>query len=220
MSALPLEHQQPSPRLFSAADFKQRALTQKGQPLHEALLEHGDHKLNHGLIRHLQTMSLKEAAVLLPIVDYEGEARVILTRRTAALRKHSGQIAFPGGKIDAGDKNAEDAALREAEEEIGLARHYVETLGVLPHYLTGTGFRITPVLSIVKPGFDLRMNRDEVDEVFEVPLSFLMDSANHQLEQRLWEGKDHYYYVMAYGPHRIWGVTAGILRMLYERLYA
>lgn len=108
----------------------------------------------------------------MPVVDEGDDARVIFTQRTATLRKHSGQISFPGGGIDAEDRTPEDAALREAEEEIGLARSYVETVGRLPDYITGTGFRIKPVLAVIQPGFHLTLNPDEVDDVFEVPMSF------------------------------------------------
>ena len=110
--------------------------------------------------------------------------------------------------------------MREAEEEIGLDRRFVEPVGRLPVYMTTTGFRITPVLAVVHPGFTLAANPDEVDAVFETPLSFLMTQANHQRESRVWEGIERHYYVMPYGEHYIWGVTAGIIRTMYERLYA
>lgn len=162
----------------------------------------------------------REAAVLVPIVARAEEASILLTTRSAALRKHSGQIAFPGGAVDPGDGSPEAAALREAEEEIGLTPNFVETLGRLPSYLSSTGYRVVPVLSIVRPGFGLKLNPDEVDDAFEVPLAFLMDAANHRLESREWRGAARTFYTMPFGDRYIWGVTAGILRSLYERYYA
>ncbi|WP_245415439.1 CoA pyrophosphatase [Hoeflea marina] len=185
-----------------------------------SFLAHGDHVLNPDMVSRLVGTQLREAAVLVPVIDDGAEPRVILTRRSAAMRRHSGQVAFPGGSVDAGDGTVEVAAMREAEEEIGLDRSFVEPVGQLPVYLTTTGFRITPVLALVRPGYRLVANPDEVDAVFEVPLAFLMDPANHRRESRIWEGIERHYYVMPYGEHHIWGVTAGIIRTLYERLYA
>jgi 8-oxo-dGTP pyrophosphatase MutT (NUDIX family) len=145
---------------------------------------------------------------------------VIFTKRTATLRKHSGQIAFPGGSIDPTDISPEMAAIRETEEEIGLAGSFVETVGRLPNYLASTGFRITPVLGVVTPGFALTLNPAEVDDVFDVPLSFLMDPANHTRDRRVIDGIDRHFYRMPYETRMIWGITAGIVRTLYERLYA
>jgi len=159
--------------------------------------------------------------VLVPVVDDGDEgAKVILTQRTTRLRKHSGQIAFPGGGIDDTDVSPEEAALREAQEEIGLDPAYVETVGRLPQYLSATGFRIIPVLSVVSRGFTITPNPHEVESVFEVPLSFLMNPENHQRDSRDWRGILRHYYVMPYGERYIWGITAGIIRTLYERLYA
>lgn len=208
---------------FDAADFRRRAADH--HPEFElagpgpAILAHGDHVFNTDLVRGLMDARLRRAAVLIPVIDEGDDARVILTRRTQALRKHSGQVAFPGGSVDDSDQTADIAALREAEEEIGLDRGHVEVVGHLPEYLTTTGFRITPVLSVVQPGFSLVANPDEVDAIFDVPLSFLMDPANHVRESREWEGHMRHYYRMPYGEHNIWGVTAGIIRTLYERLY-
>ncbi|WP_105384153.1 CoA pyrophosphatase [Neorhizobium alkalisoli] len=205
---------------YSAEDFRRRALNQNGGPVDHAWRDHGDHLLNPGLVDFASGLKLKDAAVLVPVVDDGDEAKVILTQRTSTLRKHSGQIAFPGGAIDPEDVSPEQAALREAEEEIGLDRSFVEPLSRLPTYYAATGFRITPVLSLVRRGFDLKPNPTEVDDVFEVPLSFLMDEANHQRGSRVWDGHERHFYLMPYEERNIWGITAGILRTLYERLYA
>ncbi len=206
---------------FSAADFRHRALNQIGAPLEHAWREHGDHLLNPETLQEIEGLQFKDAAVLVPVVD-DGDdgAKVILTQRTTRLRKHSGQIAFPGGGIDETDVSPEEAALREAQEEIGLDPAYVETVGRLPQYLSATGFRIFPVLSVVRRGFTITPNPHEVESVFEVPLSFLMTPENHQRDSRDWRGIVRHYYVMPYGERYIWGITAGIIRTLYERLYA
>jgi 8-oxo-dGTP pyrophosphatase MutT (NUDIX family) len=179
----------------------------------------GDHLLAPSLTPHEGTPH-RPAAVLVGVVAHPGEATLLLTRRASHLRDHSGQVAFPGGKIDSADASPLDAALREASEEIGLQRERVTPLGYLPPYLTSTGFRILPLVAVVEPGFDLTINRDEVDIAFAVPLAFLMTEANHQRHAREWKGSVRHYYAMPYGEHYVWGVTAGILRTLYERLYA
>jgi 8-oxo-dGTP pyrophosphatase MutT (NUDIX family) len=205
---------------FSAAGFRQRALNQNGRPLETAWPDHGDHRLNPQFVRMAMELKLKDAAVLVPVVDDGEQAKVILTQRTSTLRKHSGQIAFPGGAIDPEDGSPERAAIREAQEEIGLDPRFVEPLTRLPQYYAMTGFRITPVLAVVRPGFDLQPNPAEVADVFEVPLKFLMDEANHQRGSRLFDGIERHFYLMPYENRNIWGITAGILRTLYERLYA
>nr|WP_316655244.1 CoA pyrophosphatase [uncultured Gellertiella sp.] len=209
-----------SPMDFSAAGFRHRAMNQSGGPVHLAWRDHGDHLLNPASIRVVEGQRLKDAAVLVPVIDDADGAKVLLTQRTQSLRKHSGQIAFPGGAIDPEDGSAEVAALREAEEEIGLPRQHVETVARLPDYFAATGFRITPVLAVVSRGFEIRPNPAEVAHVFEVPLAFLMDPANHQQDSSVWQGVERHYYRMPYGDWMIWGITAGILRTLYERLYA
>lgn len=205
---------------FSADGFRRRALAQRGSPIELASGEHGDHRLNPGIVEFASGMNLKDAAVLVPVIDDADGAKVILTQRTATLRKHSGQIAFPGGSVDPEDGSPEVAALREAEEEIGLSRLFVEPIARLPTYYATTGFRITPVLAVVKRGFHLSLNPAEVDDAFEVPLAFLMNAANHQRGSREFNGKTRHFYLMPYEDRNIWGVTAGILRTLYERLYA
>jgi 8-oxo-dGTP pyrophosphatase MutT (NUDIX family) len=162
---------------------------------------------------------LRPAAVLLPIVDRPGGLSVLLTLRAADLRTHSGQVAFPGGKIDPGETPRE-AALREAHEEIGLDQRFVEPLGWLDPYLTGTGFRVAPLVALVEPSFSLTVNKLEVEEVFETPFDFLMDATNHRLEEREWEGRRRRYYAIPHEGRYIWGATAGILRNLYEKLFS
>lgn len=206
--------------LYSAAEFRRRALNQNGGPVDHSWRDHGDHILNPDIVAMVEGFHLRDAAVLVPVVDDGDEARVIFTKRTANLRKHSGQISFPGGAIDSTDISPEMAAIRETQEEIGIAGSFVETVGRLPHYLAATGFRITPVLGVVQPGFELKPNPREVDDVFEVPLSFLMNPQNHTRDRRLVEGIDRHFYRMPYESWMIWGITAGIVRTLYERLYA
>ncbi|MCL2384390.1 MAG: CoA pyrophosphatase [Alphaproteobacteria bacterium] len=162
---------------------------------------------------------LCKAAVLVGLAAYHDEVRVILTQRKADLRVHAGQIAFPGGRIETADRNPAAAALRETQEEIGLEPEIVEPIGYLPSFMTGTGFRITPVIAKIETPLHLKPNPDEVAEVFEVPFAFLMDSTNHFVRQRMFEGKERQFYAIPYGERDIWGVTAGILRHLYERLY-
>lgn len=166
-----------------------------------------------------EVLHLKDAAVLIPVIDRGDEASVLLTQRTNHLPSHAGQVAFPGGKVDEGDASAQAAALRETEEETGLSAEYIEIFGQLRPYISSTGYRIFPVLSIVKPGFELAPNPGEVEEIFEVPLRFLMDPANHLRKTGEWRGKTRGYFAMPYGDHYIWGVTAGILRNLYETVY-
>jgi 8-oxo-dGTP pyrophosphatase MutT (NUDIX family) len=160
---------------------------------------------------------IRPAAVLIPVVD-RPEPTVLLTLRAAHLNDHAGQIAFPGGKIDASDASPLDAALREAEEEIGLDRGFVDPIGYLEVYGTGFGFRILPTLARVRPGFTLSINHHEVDDAFEVPLAFLMNPANHQLHSKEFRGMERHYYAMPFAERYIWGATAGILRVLYERI--
>ena len=203
---------------FSAADFRARAAH---QPQVTAGEDFGDHRFNPGHARLAAAGTLRDAAVLIPVVDHGRTATVLLTRRAEKLRNHSGQVAFPGGGIDASDPTPESAALRETWEEVGLPESHVEVIGRMPDYVSGSGYRIAPVLGIVQPGFSLRLNPDEVDAAFEVPLSFLMDPANHHRTSRMWNDLEWFFYEMPpYDGQRVWGVTAGIIRTLYERLYA
>lgn len=164
-----------------------------------------------------QERPIRPAAVLIGIVEHE-QPTVLLTQRAAHLNDHAGQISFPGGKIDASDASPLDAALREAEEEIGLDRSFVDPIGYLDLYATGFGFRILPTVARVKPGFALTINENEVESAFEVPLSFLMNPDNHQLHSKEFRGIERSYYAMPFAERYIWGATAGILRVLYERI--
>jgi 8-oxo-dGTP pyrophosphatase MutT (NUDIX family) len=178
----------------------------------------GDLDLNPETWAKAGVAAVKPAAVLIAVVDHPSPT-VILTTRTDDMPSHAGQIAFPGGRIEAGDATPAGAALREAWEEIGLAPALVEPLGYLDLYLTFSGFRILPTVARVAPDFVLTPNSREVADVFEVPLAFLMTPDNHQLKSRDWKGIIRHYYEIPYQGRYIWGVTAGILRNMYERIY-
>jgi 8-oxo-dGTP pyrophosphatase MutT (NUDIX family) len=154
---------------------------------------------------------LTPASVLVPIVLREAEPTVLFTRRTAHLKSHSGQISFPGGRAEPGDSGPEHTALRETREEIGLAAECIELLGRLGDYHTRTGYRITPVVGVVTPPFELNPDRNEVDEVFEVPLDFLMEPGNHQRHSRDFGGETRHFFAIAWRGYYIWGATAGML---------
>ena len=160
---------------------------------------------------------IRPAAVLVGVVDHPVPS-VLLTQRAAHLNDHAGQISFPGGKIDATDASPLEAALREAEEEIGLERQFIDPIGYLDLYGTSFGFRILPAIARIRPGFSLRINQAEVDDAFEVPLPFLMDPTNHQMHSKEFRGVQRNFYAMPYEERYIWGATAGILRVLYERI--
>ena len=161
----------------------------------------------------------RDAAVLVPLVMRAHGLQVLLIQRTDSPDAHGGQISFPGGKIETHDPGPVEAALRETHEEVGLPDRYVEVLGFLDAYRTGTGFKIAPVVGLVREGFSLVPEPLEVADIFEVPLSFLMDPANHRTDSRVWKGKRRYFYAMPYEDRYIWGATAGILRNMFERLY-
>lgn len=162
---------------------------------------------------------IKPAAVLVPVIA-RPELTLLFTLRTNDLPAHAGQIAFPGGKAEPFDADPVATALREAQEEIGLDPSYVEPLGALDLYLTGTGYRITPVVALVDPGAPLTLDPREVADAFEVPLGFLMDPANHQRHSRIIGGQERHFHAMPFEGRFIWGATAGILRNMHERLFS
>ena len=210
---------------MQAADFFARARAQLSLDAPPALTDasvipdKGDHELNLEMKALWAVRPIRPAAVLVPVVDRD-EPTVLLTQRSAHLPAHPGQVSFPGGKIEPTDETPLAAALREAEEEIGLDARYVEPIGYLDLYMTTQGYRIVPSVARVDPDYRITLNPSEVDEAFEVPLEFLMEPANHQKHSRDWEGIKRYYFAMPYEQRKIWGVTAGILRNLYEKIYS
>jgi 8-oxo-dGTP pyrophosphatase MutT (NUDIX family) len=208
---------------FSEDDLRQRVQRRLGGGIASAPAPQsgGDHELNpewpeaeeHGPVR-------RPCAVLIPLTIHPAGASVLLTRRSDHLPQHAGQIAFPGGKIGPQDRAPVNAALREAYEEIGLHPQFVDILGRLEDYRTATGFDIAPFLGIVRQGFSLVPDHNEVAEILEVPLAFLMSPANHQIREVIWRGRPRRFYAMPYKKHYIWGATAGMLRRMYERLYS
>jgi 8-oxo-dGTP pyrophosphatase MutT (NUDIX family) len=176
----------------------------------------GDHDLNPGMTP--PSLALRPAAVLVPLINRAEGMSVLLTLRTAHLSAHAGQIAFPGGRVEPGDRDAAEAALRETEEEIGLPRDHVTLIGRLDTYVTGTGFEITPVVGIVDVPFPLAADPFEVADVFEVPLSFVLDRKNHRRTERIFEERIRVFFVLPFENHNIWGATAGMLVNLAEVL--
>jgi len=179
----------------------------------------GDLDLNPSLWERAGVSATRPAAVLVPIVE-RPEPTVLFTIRTKELASHAGQVAFPGGKIDPGDATPVAAALRETREEVGIPASLIEPLGYLDLYLTFSGFRILPTVARVRSDFALTLNQREVTETFEVPLSFLMAPANIQRHRRDWKGIEREYYAISFEDRYIWGITAGIVRNLYDRVYA
>jgi 8-oxo-dGTP pyrophosphatase MutT (NUDIX family) len=211
---------------YDAAELRElaRARLHQSEPLGASdptvATSSGDDDLNAHLPPSTDDGPGRPAAVLVPIVWRDSELAVLLTLRTDHLPSHGGQICFPGGKIEASDSGPLAAALREAEEETGLDPRLVEPLGYLDVYRTRTGFRIVPVVGLVDPVAEFSPAEGEVADVFEVPLRFLMDPVNHLQEARVWRGVERRFYAMPYGERYIWGATAGMLKRLYDRLYA
>jgi len=160
---------------------------------------------------HASELPLKPAAVLIPLVDHKDGMTVLLTKRAQHLKTHSGQVSFPGGRCEPYDADAMATALRETEEEVGIEPSHVQILGAMEDYETITGFVITPVVAILQPTFDLKVDEGEVDEAFELPLDYILDESNHELQSRVWNDQKRYYYVLMNEKHNVWGATAAML---------
>lgn len=206
-------------RLRGRAQPGRRGFGGTADPLEAAALRQatrGDHDLNPGMTP--PSTALRPAAVLVPLIDREAGMSVLLTRRTEHLSAHAGQIAFPGGRIEEADADAIAAALRETEEEIGLPRERVAVIGRLDTYVTGTGFEITPIVGVIDPPLSLAIDPVEVAEVFEVPLAYILDPANHRRTERVFAEHRRAFFVLPFEGRNIWGATAGMLVNLYEVL--
>ena len=199
-------HAEPSPAIFDPRSGK--------------AFGPSDWDLNPELRGDLAVMAPPRAAAVLVPIMLGSALTVLLTQRSNDMPSHPGQISFPGGKVDDCDASPLACALREAREEIGLPPDHVEPLGYLDSYRTGTGFQITPVVALVRPGFSVTLDPREVLEMFEVPLSFLMNEANHHKETREWRGRQRSFYAMPFEGRYIWGATAGILKNMHQRLFA
>jgi 8-oxo-dGTP pyrophosphatase MutT (NUDIX family) len=195
-------------RTFDVAWLRERFATSREVAPHTT----GDGHLVH------EEATLRAASVLVPVIDRGDELTVLFTRRTAHLHDHAGQISFPGGRAEPEDATPEHTALREAQEEIGLAVDRVQVLGSISQYVTVTGYRVTPVVGLITPPFELKADEFEVAEIFEVPLAFLLDPNNHQRNSVMMNGKRRQYYAMPYRDHYIWGATAGMLMNFYRFL--
>ena len=205
----------PPPPIWNEPDFRRMA----ARALHGDPAEAGKHPRSsdfdlNGDMPAPSSETLRPAAVLIPVIARD-VLSVLLTERTAQLPTHSGQIAFPGGKIEVGE-TATEAALRETHEEIGLEARHIEPLGFLNFYRTGTGYLVAPLVALVQPDFKLSRNAEEVAGIFEVPLNFILDPTNLRIDSRVWKGGDRRFYAIPYQERYIWGVTAGIIKALHR----
>lgn len=198
-----IDRDMPSDEVLSRPGVVGDARIDGGTPSDEEWAEAGD---------------LRLAAVLVPVVQHETGPSILLTRRADHLDKHSGQVAFPGGKVEDSDPSPVETALREAHEEIGLKSNFVEVAGFLDTYQTGTGFLMLPVVSFVRPGFSLTPDANEVADIFEVPLHDALNAENYERHQVMWKGKQRTYYSMQYQGYNIWGATAGVLMQMSRRV--
>ncbi len=209
---------------LSGAEFFERARARLNLDVPPGLTDskvapkRGDHDADPVMRKIADVRPIRPAAVLVPVIDHS-EPTVLLTQHAQHLPDHAGQISFPGGKIDKADVSPLESALREAHEEIGLDRKLITPIGYLDLYMTTLGYRIVPVIARIAPGFSLTLNTSEVDATFEVPLAYLMDQSNVQRHSRDWQGVTRHYYAITFGDRYIWGVTAGILRNMYDRIY-
>lgn len=201
---------------FSIQDFRDLAVSRL-RPAAPHTWDHSDDDMNQKSQMIPEGVAPKAAAVLVGVVEQADGLHVLLTLRHADLKKHAGQIAFPGGRIDDGETPLA-AALRETHEETGIDPGFVEPLGYLDGYLTVTAFFVTPVVALLRPGFSLTPQADEVEDIFNVPLSFLLDVKNRQTHSREWNGMSRQYYAYHFGERYIWGATAGMIKNLGERL--
>ena len=201
---------------YSTQNFRQHAAQKR---LNDAVADYGNYVLNPDMLEMFVHDWLRNDAVLITIIDHDDASTVILTKRAKRLKNPSGQIGFPGEYIDPTDVSSEAAALHETVEEIGLPLGYVDGIGRLFDYVTGSGYRIAPGLSVVRHGFQLIFNEGEVADALEVQLDFLVDPANHDHAKRTWKDQERFFYSMPYEERYIWGFTAGVIRAFYERLY-
>lgn len=201
-------------------DFIRRARARL-EPLDRLTREasHSDFDLNPTMAAETAALTPTPAAVLAPVIRRPGGFTVLLTLRSSSMPSHAGQVSFPGGRVQPGDDGPLGAALRETYEETGIDPAFVTPLGGFGAYRTGTNYIITPVLALIEPGFTLRPDPREVDDVFETPLSFLMNAANHERHAREWQGLKREYYAMPWEGRYIWGATAGMIKALHDRLY-
>jgi len=207
-----------SPRRPAASHGRQGGIVDAVQVPEPGIRVRGDH--DHGGDDIYPNGVLTPAAVLVALVEREAGLTVLLTQRQTHLKDHAGQISFPGGRLEPTDASEEAGALREAEEEIGLDPKLPSVVGRLDTYVTRTGFRVTPIVALVRPPFVLRLQEEEVSEAFEVPLTFIADPSNHELRSRLYKGRERQFYVLPYQDRYIWGATAGMLVNLSEVLRA